>query len=139
MDYNNNRFNAPYPHQVPAYPYPSPNSNELRKNSDDYKDDGDKDLTMAAIDKVGGRDTFVESILRNSIGTKATLYYSYPDSDKWHDVVYDGTILLIGEDYIIIADSATNKIVVLLMLYLNWVEYDYGDGKGNWYKNFKKA
>lgn len=131
MEYNN-RMNQQYPHQVPSFPYPTPNSEMRMDNVDETED-----LSMAAINKVGGRDTFVETILRNSIGKRATFYFSYPDSDKWHDVVYDGTVLLIGEDYLIIYDDATKKIVVLLMLYLNWVEYDRDESLDNWYESFQ--
>lgn len=136
---NNQRFGQTFPHQVPNYPYPTPNSNDLRMDDLSKDEEDTSKLNMAAINKIGGRNTFVETILRNSIGKKAIFYFSYPDSDKWHDVIYEGTVLLIGEDYLIIADETTKKIEVLLMLYLNWVEYDLDDGKGNWYENLQKT
>ena len=119
MEFNNQRFNPNFMHQVPPYPTPdsmNPMSSNERVTPEEAK--------QAKVEENGGADTFVNTVLRNTIGRRAQLYFSYPDSDKWRDTVYDGIIELIGEDYIIVTDFETRKIQVLLMLYLNWVEYD---------------
>ncbi len=118
MEFNNQRFNPGFMHQVPPYPTPDgmvqPSPNER----------ADTETVKAKPQDNGGEDTFVNTVLRNTIGRRAQLYFSYPDSDKWRDIVYDGIIELIGEDYIIISDPTTKKVQVLLMLYLEWVEYE---------------
>lgn len=118
MEFNNQRFNPGFMHQVPPYPTPDgmvqPAPNER----------ADTETVKAKPQDNGGEDTFVNTVLRNTIGRRAQLYFSYPDSDKWRDIVYDGIIELIGEDYIIISDPTTKKVQVLLMLYLEWVEYE---------------
>lgn len=118
MEFNNQRFNPGFMHQVPPYPTPDgmvrPSLNER----------ADTETVKAKPQDNGGEDTFVNTVLRNTIGRRAQLYFSYPDSDKWRDIVYDGIIELIGEDYIIISDPTTKKVQVLLMLYLEWVEYE---------------
>lgn len=110
MEFNNQRFNPGFMHQVPPYPTPDERA--------------DTETVKAKPQDNGGEDTFVNTVLRNTIGRRAQLYFSYPDSDKWRDIVYDGIIELIGEDYIIISDPTTKKVQVLLMLYLEWVEYE---------------
>lgn len=119
MDFNNQRFNSGYMHQVP--PYPTPDS-AMSPSQDERVTDSQ--TTNTKPEEKGGADTFVNTVLRNTIGRRAQLYFSYPDSDKWRDIVYDGIIEVIGEDYIIITDFETRKIQVLLMLYLEWVEYE---------------
>lgn len=118
MEFNNQRFNPGFMHQVPPYPIPDgmvqPSPNER----------ADTETVKAKPQDNGGEDTFVNTVLRNTIGRRAQLYFSYPDSDKWRDIVYDGIIELIGEDYIIISEPTTKKVQVLLMLYLEWVEYE---------------
>ena len=120
MEFNNQRFNPNFMHQVP--PYPTPDGSGMNS----YNDERVTDLAEKAAkpEDNGGADTFVNTVLRNTIGRRAQLYFSYPDSDKWRDIVYDGIIELIGEDYIIISNPEGTKVQVLLMLYLEWVEYD---------------
>ena len=119
MEFNNQRFNPGFMHQVPPYPTPDGVNPSLAKEE-----------RVNTVEKParpqdgGGIDTFVNTVLRNTIGRRAQLYFSYPDSDKWRDTVYDGIIELIGEDYIIITNYESRKIQVLLMLYLEWVEYE---------------
>ena len=120
MEFNNQRFNPNFMHQVP--PYPTPDGSGMSS----YNDERVTNLAekTAKPEDGGGADTFVNTVLRNTIGRRAQLYFSYPDSDKWRDTVYDGIIELIGEDYIIISNPEGTKVQVLLMLYLEWVEYD---------------
>lgn len=120
MEFNNQRFNPGFMHQVP--PYPTPDGSGMSSSNDERVTNLSE--KTAKPEDGGGADTFVNTVLRNTIGRRAQLYFSYPDSDKWRDTVYDGIIELIGEDYIIISNPEGTKVQVLLMLYLEWVEYD---------------
>lgn len=68
--------------------------------------------------------SYVENILRLNRGKLATFYFSYPDSVEWRDKTYTGIIEAAGRDHIIISDPKTGKWYLLLMIYLNYVEFE---------------
>lgn len=68
--------------------------------------------------------SYVENILRLNKGKLATLYFSYPDSVEWRDKTYTGIIEAAGRDHIIISDPKTGRWYLLLMIYLNYVDFD---------------
>ncbi len=68
--------------------------------------------------------SYVENILRLNRGKLATFYLSYPDSVEWRDKTYKGIIETAGRDHIIISDPQNGKWYLLLMIYLNYVEFD---------------
>lgn len=68
--------------------------------------------------------SYVENILRLNRGKLATLYFSYPDSVEWRDKTYTGIIEAAGRDHIIVSDPKNGKWYLLLMIYLNYVEFD---------------
>ncbi len=68
--------------------------------------------------------SYVENILRLNRGKLATFYFSYPDSVEWRDKTYTGIIEAAGRDHIIISDPKNGKWYLLLMIYLNYVEFD---------------
>lgn len=68
--------------------------------------------------------SYVENILRLNRGKLATLYFSYPDSVEWRDKTYTGIIEAAGRDHIIISDPQNGKWYLLLMIYLNYVQFD---------------
>lgn len=114
MEYINPKFSQNVP------PYPTPNyQNRITTSSPKSLQSA---LTSNEKFKQDGEDTFISSILRSSIGKTATLYFSYPDSIKWRDMVYTGVLELIGEDYIILRKPEGNY-QILLMLYLEWIEF----------------
>lgn len=68
--------------------------------------------------------SYVENILRLNRGKLATLYFSYPDSVEWRDKTYTGIIEAAGRDHIIVSDPKNGKWYLLLMIYLNYVQFD---------------
>jgi len=68
--------------------------------------------------------SYVENILRMNKGKLATLYFSYPDSVDCRDKTYKGIIEAAGRDHIIISDPNTGRWYLLLMIYLNYVDFD---------------
>ena len=74
------------------------------------------DLTM--------EQSYIENILRLNKGKKVKAYVSYPDSIDWKDSVYSGIIEQAGRDHLIISDPTTGKWYLILMIYLNYVEFD---------------
>lgn len=68
--------------------------------------------------------SYIENILRHNKGKKAKLYVSFPDSVEWRDKIYDGIIEQAGRDHIILSDPQTGKWYLILMIYLNYVEFE---------------
>ncbi len=68
--------------------------------------------------------SYIENILRLNRGKLATFYFSFPDSVEWRDKTFTGIIEAAGRDHIIISDPNTGKWYLLLMIYLNYVDFD---------------
>ena len=68
--------------------------------------------------------SYIENILRLNRGKLATFYFSFPDSVDWRDKTFTGIIEAAGRDHIIISDPNTGKWHLLLMIYLNYVDFD---------------
>lgn len=109
MDYNQYNQNVP--------PYPQPNF-DFRETKPTYVEKGkileNKDL----------ENSFVNAVLKTAVGKEAKYYFTYPDSIKWRDMVYEGRLELVGEDFIVIRDKTTKHLHVLLMLYLEYVVFE---------------
>ena len=49
---------------------------------------------------------------------------SFSDSINWRDKIFTGIIEQAGRDHIILSDPNTGKWYMLLMIYLDYVEFD---------------
>lgn len=77
--------------------------------------------------------SYIENILRLNKGKLGKFYMSFSDSVDWRDKVFTGIIEQSGRDHIIISDPSTGKWYLLLIIYLDYVEFDE---KINFIKNF---
>ena len=68
--------------------------------------------------------SYIENILRNNIGKKVRVHASFSDSIEWRDRVFTGIIELAGRDNLIISDKENDKNYLILMVYLDFVEFD---------------
>jgi spore germination protein Q len=68
--------------------------------------------------------SYIENILRINRGKIAKFYLSYPDSNEWRDKIFRGVIEEAGRDHIIISDPNTGLWHLLLIIYLNYVEFE---------------
>ncbi len=68
--------------------------------------------------------SYIENILRLNKGKEVKVYVSYPDSNTWRDSIYEGIIEEAGRDHLIISDPNTGKWFLILMIYLNYVEFN---------------
>ncbi len=80
-------------------------------------------------DNFGGDDlpmeqSYIENILRLNKGKKVNVYMSYSDSVEWRDKMYTGIIEQAGRDHLIISDPSTGKWYLLLMIYLDYIEFN---------------
>ncbi len=77
--------------------------------------------------------SYIENILRLNKGKLGKFYMSFSDSVDWRDKVFTGIIEQSGRDHIIISDPSTGKWYLLLIIYLDYVEFEE---KINYIKNF---
>ena len=68
--------------------------------------------------------SYIENILRLNKGKYAKIYCSFTDSNQWKDKVFTGVIEQAGRDHLIISDPSTGKWYMILMIYLNYVEFE---------------
>lgn len=68
--------------------------------------------------------SYIENILRLNKGKKVSAYVSFPDSITWKDKIFTGIIEEAGRDHLIISDPVTGHWHLILMIYLNYVDFD---------------
>lgn len=83
-------------------------------------------LNTAPIGNIPESDeqSYIENILRQNRGKKAKAYFTFPDSNTWRDKIFDGIIEEAGKDHLIMSDPNTGKWQLILLIYLNYVEFD---------------
>ena len=77
--------------------------------------------------------SYIENIIRLNKGKIGRFYMTFPDSLEWRDRVFSGIIEQSGKDHIIISDPTTGTWYLLLLIYLDYVEFDE---KINYIKSF---
>ena len=77
--------------------------------------------------------SYIENIIRLNKGKIGRFYMTFPDSLEWRYRVFSGIIEQSGKDHIIISDPTTGKWYLLLLIYLDYVEFDE---KINYIKSF---
>ena len=68
--------------------------------------------------------SYIENIIRNNIGKKVRVHASFSDSVEWRDRVFTGIIEHAGRDNLVINDKENGKNYLILMIYLDFVEFD---------------
>lgn len=68
--------------------------------------------------------SYIENILRLNTNKMATIYMSYSDSIEHKDMTYQGIIEEAGRDHIILSDPTTGKWYILLMIYLDYIQFE---------------
>ncbi len=68
--------------------------------------------------------SYIENILRLNKGKRVRAYVSFPDSIEWKDKIFSGIIEEAGRDHLIISDPANGHWYLILMIYLNYVDFD---------------
>lgn len=81
-------------------------------------------IAVETINDLPMEQSYIENILRLNKGKKITAYYSFPDSVEWRDRKFTGIIEQAGRDHLILSDINTGNRYLLLMIYLNYVEFD---------------
>jgi spore germination protein Q len=69
-------------------------------------------------------ESYIENILRFNRGKIGTFYMTFENNNQWNAKVFRGRIETAGRDHIIISDPKTGKRYLLLMINLDYVEFD---------------
>lgn len=111
MNNQNYQFATPYPNPnfqpFPQQPTMDPNVNNIPQTYFDPEEE-----------------SYIENIIRLNKGKVATFYMTYNDSLEYRDKVYRGIIQAAGKDHIVISDTRDGKRYILLLVYLDYVEFD---------------
>lgn len=96
--------------------------NSMNNNSNDFQfEEGYQAGQMADVPM---QQSYIENILRHNKGKKVKAYVSFPDSQDWKDKIFEGTIEQAGRDHLIIRDPKNGHWYLILMIYLDYVEFD---------------
>ena len=60
--------------------------------------------------------------IHGSIGKRVSIFCSFTDSAQWHDEVFTGLLEVIGDDFVVIKDTALNKSTLIMSVYINYIE-----------------
>lgn len=63
------------------------------------------------------------TILERNIGKMAKFYMSFTDSNEWRDKTFEGIIEQAGRQHAIISDPKTGKWTLIVLIYLNYIEF----------------
>ena len=100
--------NSPYP--LPMPPLPNQPQMPPKNNQNEPVDPFEQ--------------SYIENIIRLNKGKVGTFHMTYSDSLEWRDKVYKGVVLAAGKDHIVISDQRDGKRYILLLVYLDWVEFN---------------
>lgn len=67
--------------------------------------------------------SYIENILRLNKGKLVKVYMTFEMNSEWNAKVFTGIIEAAGRDHLILSESGTGRRVLLLMIYLDWVEF----------------
>ena len=106
-----------------AMPYPQP-TGMIIPNQEQIQPPYPTPLPNQNVQNVAYEESYIENILRLNKGKVGTFYMTYNDSLEYRDKVYRGIIQAAGKDHIVISDTRDGKRYILLLVYLDYVEFD---------------
>ena len=114
---NGNFYQNPtFPTATNPNPQPNMNQNPTPSNYQNNIEPLNQSLPM--------EQSYIENILRLNKGKRVRAFVSFPDSIEWKDRIFTGIIEEAGRDHLIISDPNNGNWYLILMIYLNYVEFD---------------
>ncbi len=108
---NNNYNNAIFPGS-PLYTGNSPVPNQ-------------QNMPPAYTSEIPFEQSYIENILRQNKGKKVTVYASFADAaPEYKSKTFSGIIEQSGRDHIILSNPTTGKWTLILMIYVDYIEFD---------------
>ena len=80
--------------------------------------------SQTTVNPITSEQSYIENILRLNRGKKAKFHVTVPGSEKWQDRVFEGIIEQSGRDHLILSNPSTGKWNLILMIYVNYIEFD---------------
>lgn len=123
---SNNTQSYPHPTQAPYQPYANQGQPQMQ-NMNPY---GNMAQQSGPIQQAspGGmlpiEQSYIENILRLNRGKVANVYMTFENNPEWNAKIFRGRIEAAGRDHIVLSDPETNQRFLLLMVYLDYVEFD---------------
>ena len=77
--------------------------------------------SISLIEKNNTKDNQLNEIIKNNQDKKINISMSYQNSEK---ELYNGIIEYIGDDYLIISNPETGNYYLLLLKYLNYIDFE---------------
>ena len=68
--------------------------------------------------------SYIENILRLNRGKRVRAYFTFENNGQWNAKIFSGILQEAGKDHLVIADPESGKWYLLLMIYLDYVEFD---------------
>ena len=122
MERNNlppNYYGSPYPPRMDVNnPYPQPTNNAPFPSRADTNNDVQTNTNYES------NQYYFTKYLNEHIGKNVTVYCSFTDSADWHDKVFKGKVTGAGDDYLIVDEVSLNKEVLILSVYIHFIEFD---------------
>lgn len=106
--------------------YQNPTFPTITNNQNNNLDDNSYESGYQAgqLSDIAMQQSYIENILRSNKGKKVKAYVSFPDSNEWRDRIFEGTVEQAGRDHLIIRNPKDGHWYLILMIYLNYVEFD---------------
>lgn len=102
--------------------YQNPTFPTIDNSSNDYP--YEQGYQAGQLSDMPMQQSYIENILRHNKGKKVKAYVSFPDANEWKDKVFEGTIEQAGRDHLIIRDPKNGHWYLILLIYLDYVEFD---------------
>ncbi len=113
--------NNPYPNPYPLGGYPVSNNKENNEDNEVVvPNNTPSELEMTVKNVQDFYASFRQYISKN-IGNRVKVYCSFTDATKWHDMVFEGTLIASASDYMIVKDD-DNHYTIITGVYVNFVE-----------------
>lgn len=128
-----NYYGAPYPQntspQFQTNPNQYSNSNYQSNQEQSYNNNTTNDQSSNAYDSITESVKNVDHLfevfkthISKNIGRRVQVYASFTDSTKWHDVVFDGILVSIADDFMIVKTSDT-KYDLISRIYVDYISF----------------
>ncbi len=119
-------FQEIYPPQGSQATYPRADNNG-NNNSGWNNNNGMNNNSMGGNSDTANNNngySFNTDISHPFFGRNIKVYCSFPDSGKWHDVVFEGVMVEQSNDHIVIEDRNSGKSYLIVAVYVNYLELD---------------
>lgn len=78
---------------------------------------------LDGIENVDSLFNIMKDKLSNNIGRYVKVYASFTDSSKWHDVIFEGTLMAIADDFMIVKRNDNKQYDLISRVYINYISF----------------